>query len=280
MMMAIYRAFRVVLVVSAFVWFWAGAVILAWTVLPLVALFSRDQRARIRRCQRIQSRAFQLFHAYMRVLTLLDARVTGTIARPEGGGPVVIVANHTTLVDVTAILSRFPHACCLTKPMYLRNPFIGRLLRLCGFISTETESLGGSTVIAKAIERLEQGFDVLVFPEGTRSPPGELLPFQLGAFEIACRAKVPLVPFLLQCTPSALTRDRPFWKQPDVVAVLTVQAQPPVDLAEIGYDSQELRTRVEARYRTALGLLPPNADEPSRNRGTLRADRRRRHGAR
>ena len=170
-------------------WFWGGATVLAWSVLPLISLVVRDPVRRIRACQRVVSAAFRLFHTYMRVLGLFDARVFGAIPR-SGGGPVVLVANHTTLVDVTAILSRHPHTCCLARPNLVENFFVGPAARMCGFISAGKDVAGHAAALDKAAERLAQGFDVLVFPEGTRSPPGQLLPFHRGGFEIACRAKV------------------------------------------------------------------------------------------
>jgi 1-acyl-sn-glycerol-3-phosphate acyltransferase len=253
------RAIRVCMVTSSFVWFWGGAVVLAWTAFPAVALFVRDPVRRMRACQRLVSATFRVFHGYMRVLGLLDAVVTGEIERPMGG-PVVLVANHTTLVDVTAILTRFTHACCLTKPAFVDHVLFGRLLRLSGFISAGTDTASRAAALKMAQERLEQGFDVLVFPEGTRSPPHDLLPFHRGAFEIACRARVPVVPLLLRCSPSALTRDRPFWKQPDTVAILTVEARAAVDPSVTEYRGAALRTRVETSYREALGLSVALAD--------------------
>lgn len=248
------RAIRVVMVTSAFAWFWGGASLLAWSVLPMIALFVRDRVKAVRTCQRVVSASFRLFHAYMRWLGLLDAVIVNDVPR-EPGQPVVFVANHPTLVDVTAMIARFPHVCCLAKAPYVSHWLFGRLLRLSGFIAA------GPTALKEASDRLAEGFDVLVFPEGTRSPPHGLLPFQRGAFEIACRAGVPVAPLLLRCEPSALTRDRPFWKQPDHVAILTIEARPLVDPREaaLGIPSGRdrgtaLRSLVETSYRKAFGL--------------------------
>ncbi|HRE89380.1 MAG TPA: hypothetical protein PK095_09590, partial [Myxococcota bacterium] len=98
------RAVRVLLTAFAFTSFFLGGLILAWLVLPLVALFSRPRRVRILRCQRIVRAAFRLFHGYMRWVTILhfDPRSVH-LDLPEG--PCVIIANHPTLVDVTALVS-------------------------------------------------------------------------------------------------------------------------------------------------------------------------------
>ena len=164
------------------------------------------------------------------------------------------MANHTTLVNVTAILTRFPHVCAFAKTRYAESAFVGRLLRLAGFISAGSDLDGRSRALALAERRLAQGFDVLVFPEGTRSPPGGLLPFHRGAFEVACRADIPVVPLVSRCVPSALTRDRRFWDHPDTIAVLTIGPQALVEPRDHGGRSRALRAHVESVYRQDLGI--------------------------
>lgn len=248
------RPLRIVLFASAFMWFWGGAALLAWTVLPGLRIFVHDPERRLRVSQRVVSAAFRAFHAYMRLFRLFDCRAVYEIPRPSEGGPVVLVANHTTLVDVTAILARHPHICCLARPSLVENFFVGPAARMCGFISAGNDVTGHAAALDKAVERLGQGFDVLVFPEGTRSPPGRLLRFHRGGFEIACRAKVPLVALVLRCVPHALTKGLPFWRNPDVPAVLTIEPQAPTDPADTDYRSADLRKLVETRYRSTLCL--------------------------
>jgi 1-acyl-sn-glycerol-3-phosphate acyltransferase len=242
------RGVRVALVVSAFAWFWGGAFLLSWFVLPFVALFGGWSRvSRVRACQCVVHGAFRVFHLYMRVLGLLDARVTGEIPRRSDGGAVVLVCNHTTLVDVTAIIARHPHTSAFAKGPYVGSAVVGPLLKLAGFIPATS---GG---LFTAIDRLRDGFDVLVFPEGTRSPPHGLNPFQRGAFEIACRADVPVVLLFSTCEPSALTKDRAFWNQPDETAVLTINPAVLVEPRDFGMDSRALMSHVEGAYKEALG---------------------------
>lgn len=259
-----YRALRCVLVVSAFAWFWGGAVLLAWAVLPALALASREPR---RSCQRLLAWTFRVFHGYMRVLRLVDARVVGEL--PSFDAPVVFVANHTTLVDVTAILSQLPDVCCVAKSVYASSPFVGRLLSLCGFIDAGTSLEERGAAIDTAVKRLAEGSHVLVFPEGSRSPEGGMGRFQRGAFEIACRAKVPVVPLVLRCAPSALRKDQRVWQQPDTVAHLTIQVDPPVRPEDHGLASRPLRAAVEAHYRARLCL--DDASVPATNSATLRS---------
>jgi 1-acyl-sn-glycerol-3-phosphate acyltransferase len=244
------RAWRVTLVVSAFAWFWSGAFLLSWLILPFVALlggFDRVRRTRV--CQRVVHGSFRVFHGYMRALGLLDARVGGPIPRRPDGGAVVLVCNHTTLVDVTAILAAHPYTAAFAKGSFVGSAVVGPLLRFAGYIP------GTPGALFTAIDRLRDGLDVLVFPEGTRSPPDGLNPFHRGAFEIACRADVPVVLLVSTCAPSALTKDRAFWDQPDELALLTIRPAVLVEPRDFGMDSRALMSHVEGTYKKALGEL-------------------------
>lgn len=211
---ALQRGVRVVLTAVAFTLFFLGGTLLAWVVFPLIALFVRERHYRARICQRLLRSAFRLFHWYMRFVRILhfEPRSVG-VTLPEG--PCVIIANHPTLVDVTALLTLFDRATVVSKPAMYRNPLIGWLLRFCLHIEGARDSMtDGGRVLRDCLERLEQGYRVLIFPEGTRSPVGGLGAFKRGAFEIANRAGVPLCRFGIRCVPPVLSRQHPWWTVP------------------------------------------------------------------
>jgi 1-acyl-sn-glycerol-3-phosphate acyltransferase len=171
----------------------------------------------------------------------------------ERSAPLVVVANHPTLVDVTAVLARFDGLCCVVKAGLIRNVFVGRLLRMCGHIDGgDGGAMSGAAVMQEALRRLEAGISVLVFPEGTRSPPGGLNAFRRGAFEIASRAGVRVRPLVLTCNPPALSKGVPFWRQPERMARLRIQPTPAIDVR----DARAVCGAVEASYRQRLGIAP------------------------
>jgi 1-acyl-sn-glycerol-3-phosphate acyltransferase len=161
----------------------------------------------------------------------------------------VLVANHPTLCDVTAIVSLFPNVVCLTHAAYFESGFVGRMVRDCGFVAT------GPRALVDCEARLRQGFDVLVFPEGTRSPmDGGLQPFQRGAFEIAIRAGVPIVLLELTCHPPVLSKGLPIWRISDRTAVLTIRPVETICPDPEIKDSKALCRAVEKRYHQLLGV--------------------------
>ena len=102
------------------------------------------------------------------------------------------------------------------------------------------------------------GLDVLIFPEGTRSPFGSgLQPFHRGAFEVAARANVPVVLLKLTCSPPALAKRLPIWKHPDRMPVLTIEAIETIYPADSQLDSRAWARTIEERYMDLLGYSRP-----------------------
>jgi 1-acyl-sn-glycerol-3-phosphate acyltransferase len=250
MLRGAWHGLRVGFAAASFVGFGVGAFLLGVVVLPLVSAATRGRDERLRRCQRIVQRAFRLFHDFMRVVGLVDFQPRVGPRLPDR--PVVLVANHPTLVDVTALVALFGPLCYLAKRSLFRNPLIGPLLYFCGQIPGGGRTLHENlSVMDDALDRLARGHSLLLFPEGTRSPPGELLKFHSGAFEIARRAGVPLVPLLLRAEPPALYRGLAWYQIPRQPIRMQVEALPQVD-PQSARDARELGRQVEAAIRLRL----------------------------
>lgn len=159
--------------------------------------------------------------------------------------PCVMVANHPTLMDVTAILATVPHTVTVVKPSVYRRPLLGTVLRYAGFLAGPERSPDRlAQMMETAPTRLREGYNVLIFPEGTRSPQGEILSFSRAAFEIACRAQVPVVPITVECTPPWLSKEIPLYVIPRDTAHMTLTFLSPHDPADVEYKSRALRDSV------------------------------------
>jgi 1-acyl-sn-glycerol-3-phosphate acyltransferase len=237
--------------------------VLAAILLPLSRLRHRRAPAmeRAAACQRWLQRAFVLLFDYMRLWGLLHFHPRRVDASTPGQR-FVMVANHPTLVDIAALSAVFGRIVCVAKPLLFRAPFLGRVLRACVYLEGgEMEGLAAGVVVKQALDRLAQSMPMLVFPEGTRSPAGGLRPFRRGAFEIACRANVPVVPILIRCEPAALGKGTPWYAIPPRTIVFTVTRLPAMSPAAFGGDASSLTAACEATFRRHLGL--PNPETPT-----------------
>jgi 1-acyl-sn-glycerol-3-phosphate acyltransferase len=112
------------------------------------------------------------------------------------------LANHPTLIDVVALIALLPNASCVVKQALWANPFLGGVVRAAGYISNSDSD----SMIDDCARDLIAGNPLLLFPEGTRSRPGQPLSFQRGAAYIALRSGVPMLPVLIDCSPATLTK--------------------------------------------------------------------------
>jgi 1-acyl-sn-glycerol-3-phosphate acyltransferase len=249
-----------VLTGSAFLLFFSCGVMLSYVILPAARLGERDPRARALRCRRVVRRTWIFFHDYMRVLGLpgFDPRKT-RLDLPAA--PYVLVANHPTLVDVTAIGATVPDATIIAKSTWFRNPFIGQVLRYCDHIEVADDGpFSGAAVVDEAVARLESGIPVLIFPEGTRSPARSLGKFRAGAFIIAARAGVPVVPLLVNCEPPTLMRGQPWYEVPESPPIMTIRQLPVLEGR--GRDPGVLARDLEGTYRRQIAS--PSEPYPGR----------------
>jgi len=268
---------------AAFAGFGVGWVLLAWVILPLAYAWPGSTFQRQRRCQQIVRSTWILFHDYMRVTGLID--FDPRRQRMVVAAPAVVISNHPTLVDVTALLSAIGPACFVVKRPLFGNPIVGPLLRLCGHICNHAAD--GPGVVDQAVARIRAGHTVLLFPEGTRSPLGGLDRFRLGAFEIARRAGVPLVPFAISAQPPALYKGIPWHAIPRVTVRMDLTLLParslgaggdagqaPENLASLKEARDEVRRQIQAALDTTgqTAIVAATTAPPSRHfeRGEVR----------
>ena len=255
---------RVGLAGLAFLGFWVGGILLVAIALPLTRL--RHLRApaleRAAACQRWVQLSFTFLHDYMRWCGLLHFQPR-TVDRATPGPRFVMVANHPTLVDVAALAAVYGRLTCAAKSVLFRSPVVGHVLRWSAYLDGgDGGPFSGASVVQQALDRLRGDMPVLVFPEGTRSPLDGLHPFKRGAFEIACRADVPIFPILIRCNPAALGKGRPWYDIPSRTAMFTVTPLPPMNPRDFDHDAPKMAARCEALFRRQLGLITAETDTP------------------
>lgn len=124
---------------------------------------------------------------------------------------IVIAPNHPTLFDVVLIVSRVPNVVCVTKAESWHNPLLGGMIRLAGFIRNDAPL----PLIRRAAAELRAGSNLLIFPEGTRTPLGVPLgPFMPGFALMAKVARAPIQTVFLDDTTPYLRKGWPLLRQP------------------------------------------------------------------
>lgn len=130
----------------------------------------------------------------------------------EPGRHYVIVANHQSMLDILLVLAALPlHYKFIAKKELFIWPFIGWHMGLSGYIPIDREDPEGRKAAFLAAQQvLVRGVSVLFYPEGTRSPDGEIRNFKMGAFRAAKDAGVSVLPVVIDGTWDAVPKNS--WK--------------------------------------------------------------------
>ena len=116
-----------------------------------------------------------------------------------GNPPYVFMANHQSALDILILLAALPLSFkFVAKQELFRIPIFGLTMKKAGYISIDRANPREALkAIEEAVARIQGGANILIFPEGTRSCDGKLLPFMKGAFSLAIRAGVPVAPLAI-----------------------------------------------------------------------------------
>ena len=202
------RVWRIFATGFVFVLFGIGALVISLTVFPLLRLSSRNAAVASRRIQHGMQLSFRAFMETMRVLGILTYSVQGAERLREPGR--LIVANHPTLLDVVLLVSQMPEVDCIVKRGLWRNPFLRWPVSWVGYLPNSE----GEALVEECSATLRRGHSLLVFPEGSRTVPGEPLRMQRGAAHIALAAASEVLPVTITCDPPTLFKGNPWYRVP------------------------------------------------------------------
>jgi 1-acyl-sn-glycerol-3-phosphate acyltransferase len=205
--------------------FGSGGLCLTIFWFPLVNFFVRDNSRKKAIAQVTIRQTFRLFINMMRWLGALDVVVEGREELRKDKG-CIIIANHPSLIDYVLITSLLPQCVCIVKQSMWTNLFARGSVTAAGYIpNTDT-----SDMLSKCDKTLKSGNVLLVFPEGTRTVPGQPLNLKRGAAHIAVRTQRDIRLLHIQCNPSVLGKHDKWYKVPNEKPIFLVQVKEKVNI--------------------------------------------------
>lgn len=192
----------------AFTMFGVGGVLLRLMVFPPQRLLPGDRQDRQRRARWALHGTFRLFIRFMVRVGILTVEFKG--AERLGRPGQMILANHPSLLDVVFLVGHVKNANCIVKHGLATNPFTRGPVANAGYI-TNDESFD---MFDRAADVLRNGETLIVFPEGTRTPPDAMPQFHRGACAIALRGAKVVTPVVIRMNPRSLTKGEPWYRIP------------------------------------------------------------------
>lgn len=199
---------RLMATAFSFTVFGLGGATIPWLAAPIICLSTQDPLKRQRKARKLIQLTFYGFVAMMRFLGILtwDVRHIARLQRPG----LLVLANHPCLIDVVFLVAFTPHADCIVKGRLLSNPAMRGFIRLTGFISNDS----GDELVDNARESIGKGSALIIFPEGTRTVPGQPLRFARGAANMALRTHTAVTPVVITCNPITLSKQHQWYHIP------------------------------------------------------------------
>lgn len=186
------------------------------------------------------------------ILLVSGVRVTSTGAGPQPGGrSYIYMCNHQSNFDIPVLFSALPvQFRWLAKAELFRIPIFGSSMRGAGYISIDRSNRKSAfQSLTQAAGMIRNGTSVMIFPEGTRSSDGQLLPFKKGGFVLAVDAGVPIIPIKICGTHEVMPKDR-LWVHHRRV---TIEVGLPVQTS--GYTRKTINELID-QVRDAMSGMP------------------------
>jgi uncharacterized protein len=194
---------------------------------------------------------FNLFMAFNLKKQILN-KTQRTFATPS-----VVIANHTSFLDILLTTSLHPKLILLTNKWVYNSPVFGGVVRLADYYPV-MEGAEGS--VAQVRDRVQEGYSVVVFPEGTRSEDGQIKRFHKGAFYLAEQLGLPILPLLIHGADSGIRKGDMYVND----STITRKFLPPILPADssIGDNYSTKTKNISRQFRQEFAKLKAEQETP------------------
>lgn len=204
--------------------FGLGGLVLRILVFPVLNLLVWERQLRLRLSRNVIRYTFRAFIGLLRIVGILRYEIIG-LERLDRNG-LLILANHPTLIDTVFLMAFVKRADCIVKSALLRNPFTHGPVHAAGYVSNDS----GVGLVEDCIKSLRSGSNLIIFPEGTRTPSDGSITLKRGAANIAIRGDCKVTPVVIQCSPPMLGKGIKWWKVPPRRSHFRIEVHDDIDV--------------------------------------------------
>jgi 1-acyl-sn-glycerol-3-phosphate acyltransferase len=216
-------AWRLVATGVCFAAFGLGGILLL-IIFSVLRFGIRHPQRRIRQGKAVIHFMFQCFIGLMHGLGVLRFEIIGRERLKRTG--LLILANHPSLIDTVFLIALVRRADCIVKAGLRTNLFTRGPVNAAGYICNDH----GDELINDCITSLRSVNNLIVFPEGTRTPPSGHIELKRGAAHIALRAQSDITPVVITCQPKTLGKHEKWWKIPPYTVRFRIEVQEDIQI--------------------------------------------------
>jgi 1-acyl-sn-glycerol-3-phosphate acyltransferase len=194
-------------------------------VFPVLNIVIRSRELRSVIARHVVRLTFRSIVGLMRVMGVFRYEING-LERLERHG-LLILANHPTLIDIVFLMAFVRRADCIVKSKLWRNPFTHATVRAAAYVRNDDY---GVQLIEDCVAAVRGGGNLIIFPEGTRTPTNGSITLKRGAANIALRARCNVTPVFIRCVPPMLVKGKRWWRLPSRPSHYSIEVQEDIDI--------------------------------------------------
>lgn len=207
----------------------------------------------------------EVFHKLIKALAFLPVKLSPTVKifkenplNEQFTKPAMIISNHQSFIDILMLLSLSPKIVMMTNRWVWNSPFFGHIVRYAGFLYYKD---GTEHHLDEVRKRVADGYSVLIFPEGTRSPDQSIHRFHKGAFLLAQELSLDILPVLIYGNGNLVSKRQPFYVKHGVIGY-RILGRISADNMELGGSYQERSKKIASFMRVEYQQLRSRYDIP------------------
>lgn len=234
------RLWRSLLITFLFSIFGAGAIFFNYILFPAISVLVKKENRRQKFCKTIH-KTWKYFTELMKKTGLIKVNFTNheKLNNPHGK---IIVANHPSFIDIVILIGFLPNTLCIAKKEIKRNPFMGNIVKSLYLINDEDND----KMLEESVEILNQGYNIIIFPTGTRTTDGEDLKLHKGAAVMALHTGADIIPIHISCDTKFLVKHQKFYDAGDKTPTYTITVNNEIKTSD--FKEQNL-TQIQKRNR-------------------------------
>lgn len=171
--------------------------------------------------------------------------------------PAIIIANHQSSLDIVPLIMLHPKLLMFTNNRIWNSPLFGKVIRMADYFPTEQIE----NDISLVEERIKNGYSVIIFPEGTRAEDGVIKRFHKGAFYLAEKMNVDILPIMIHGTEYTLTKQDQLLKDGQVTLKILPRITPGDKTYGDGY--AERAKNIGRYFRSEFAALKKEIEQPA-----------------
>ena len=211
---------RSVLCAFCFVIFGIGGLTIGSAIFPIILLVYKSEKQRKIFVNTIHI-SWRCFIWLLCVLRLIRVNCPSYKQLKSLRGTIVI-ANHPSLIDVVILVSKIPNSVCVVKESLFKNIFVKRVIGKTYLSNT----MMPDEFIANGTDILSKGYNIVIFPEGTRTIAGKEIRLHRGFAYLQIASGAKILPIKIKNTPQILGKLQKWWDIGDKTSVYDITPRP------------------------------------------------------